>query len=139
LEGEFSLLSRDLIEAKKESLQGMPETRSILPTGMLNFLMGLRLESIRGVSSSCHWSRHLKRHNRSSILPTVTDIANRTRMSRRVSKSLVIVSAMATTACVYHGFNSTLFETDDPLIRIDAPLHSFECTKLITIKWPSCR
>jgi len=67
LEEEFLLLSRDLTEAKKESLQGMLVTRSNLSTGMSNFLMALRLESANTASSSCRSTRS-KRHNRSSIL-----------------------------------------------------------------------
>jgi len=97
LEGEFLLLSRDLIKAKKESLQGMQETCSILLSGMSNSLMALRLASTKAVSNCClDRMPHPKRHNRSSIL-TVIDIANRTPMSCQESL------AIATTACAYQG------------------------------------
>jgi len=61
LEGKFSLQSRGSIKARKESLQDMPETRSILSTGMFGSPMDLRVESIKEVSSSCHWHHHPNR------------------------------------------------------------------------------
>jgi len=43
---------------------------------------------------------------------------------------------MATTACVYHGYNSILVKTDDPLIRVDAPsesMSSFESMLVVLL------